>query len=442
MAGGHELRMAQALAPVVGPPQETGGAATLEELRVQGTLAELHAEAEAEGFAGTGAEEVAAMCKSQLDEAAGPMQRADHQQLQWWDAWAVRWLDEFLPAGRVRDEHAKTSEARRVRKACKEQKLTQRETAQQVERALLELEFVVPPAQAPKIPVIEDNFAQEQLAVYERRAREAARRLESIVRRQEDKKKADNEAAVRKATQADARLKVSGKQPYHVAALKLPVSDWKLLRKGTGVRKGVTTFMGGLLEEYRQKEHLEGQLMLRQKGVDDEWAGQIGNALLKSLCSLHTLDLACNTFGDPGTRDLAVGISKASTLTSLDLGCNKIDRQGLDYLADAILVNSAITVLSLNSLKFGDNLRNVPLPKADDVDESEEDEDEDEEDRLAREKQEREKREQESLEKEQAAKPKKLTQAEKEKERLRKLYGRKTPPPPPKTPEKEFEPVN
>ena len=118
--------------------------------------------------------------------------------------------------------------------------------------------------------------------------------------------------------------------------------------------------MGNLLEEYRQKQNYEGELVLRQKDVDDEWAAQIGKAIEKQIGQLHSLDLACNKFGNEGVRDLARGISQSSTLTRLNLGVNKLDRVGLDYIADSLLVNTTITDLSLNSLKFGAQLEYVP----------------------------------------------------------------------------------
>ena len=122
----------------------------------------------------------------------------------------------------------------------------------------------------------------------------------------------------------------------------------------------VTTFMGNLLEEYRQRQKYEGEVVLRQKDVDDEWAAQIGKAIEKQIGQLHGLDLACNKFGNDGVRDLARGISQSSTLTHLNLSVNKIDKIGLDYIADSLLINTTITALSLNSLKFGSHLKHVP----------------------------------------------------------------------------------
>jgi hypothetical protein len=118
--------------------------------------------------------------------------------------------------------------------------------------------------------------------------------------------------------------------------------------------------MGNLLEEYRQKQKYEGEVVLRQKDVDDEWAAQIGKAIEKQIGQLHSLDLACNKFGNDGVRDLARGISQSSTLTNLNLSVNKIDKIGLDYIADSLLINTTITTLSLNSLKFGAHLKYVP----------------------------------------------------------------------------------
>jgi hypothetical protein len=37
---------------------------------------------------------------------------------------------------------------------------------------------------------------------------------------------------------ADAKLKVMGKKPHFFASLRLPVHEYNLLKKGTGVRKG------------------------------------------------------------------------------------------------------------------------------------------------------------------------------------------------------------
>lgn len=132
--------------------------------------------------------------------------------------------------------------------------------------------------------------------------------------------------------------------------------------------------MGNLLEEYRQKQKYEGELVLRHKGVDDEWAAQIGKAIEKQIGKLHSLDLACNKFGNEGVRDLARGISQSSTLTSLNLSVNKLDRVGLDYIADSLLLNTTITNLSLTSLKFGAYLEYAPqlaksnIPPGDDDD--------------------------------------------------------------------------
>jgi hypothetical protein len=136
----------------------------------------------------------AEMCKALLDS------QTMTQQMLWWDNWAKRWSKEFLVNGRIRDEQAQTVEARRIRKICKESKVPKEQTAKQVEEALVQLEFVVPPCIPPKIPQIEDDFHKQQLALLERRVQEAGRRIDGIKNKQEHDQKSENDAAVSKAT--------------------------------------------------------------------------------------------------------------------------------------------------------------------------------------------------------------------------------------------------
>jgi len=298
--------------------------------------------------------EAAERCKALLDP-----QTQDQQRL-WWDAWAKRWAAEFEPSGRIRDEEAETLEARRVRKMCKEAKIPKDETAQRVQAALAQLAFEVPPCPRPKMPQVVAAFPKEQGALHDRLQMEAGRRLNAIKHKQELDAKSDDESAISKATLADAKLQVMGKKPHFLSQLRLPASHYVRLKQGTGVRKGVTNFMGDLLEEYRQKQTAGGALVLRQKEVDDEWAAQIGKAIALGIGHLHSLDLANNNVGNSGVRDLAIGMSRSTTLTSLNLSFNHIDREGLNYLADSLLVNTTITELSLNSIKFGAYLKTPP----------------------------------------------------------------------------------
>ena len=293
-------------------------------------------------------------CKALLDP-----QKQD-QQINWWNQWAKRWAAEFEPSGRIRDEEAEAAEARRVRAMCKDAKISKDETAKRVQAALAQLAFEVPPCPKPKIPQITAVFSSDQEALHDRRQMEAGRRLDAIKHKQERDAKSEDEAAISKATLADAKLQVMGKKTHFRSELRLPVTHYIRLKQGTGVRKGVTNFMGDLLEEYRQKQTHQGSLVLRQKEVDDEWAAQIGRAIATGIGHLHSLDLANNNVGNIGVRDLALGMSQSSTLTHLNLSSNHIDRQGLDYLADCLLVNTTVTDLALNSLKFGAYLKTQP----------------------------------------------------------------------------------
>jgi hypothetical protein len=251
----------------------------------------------------------------------------------WWEQqWTKRWTAEFERSAKIRQEEAQTNEARRIRKACKEAKLHKDETAKRVEEAKAQLSFVVPPCPSPMLPEVLENFTKEQVALQAQRTKEAKQRIDAIVKSMQLDDTSDNEVEVSKATLADAKLKVMGKKPHFVSELKLPVKDFRKLKQGTGVRKGVSCRMGDLLEEYRQQGKYEGSLVLRQKEVDNEWAAQIGKAIASGIGKLLSLDLACNKFEHLGIRDLSLGIAASSTLTSLNLGNNRIDRVGLDYL--------------------------------------------------------------------------------------------------------------
>lgn len=298
--------------------------------------------------------QAAERCKALLDP------QTQDQQINWWDQWAKRWASEFEPSGRIRDEEAETAEARRVRAMCKDAKISKDETAKRVQTALAQLAFEVPPCPRPKIPQITAVFSKDQEALHDRRQMEAGRRLDAIKHKQERDAKSEDEAAISKATLADAKLQVMGKKAHFRSELRLPVMHYIRLKQGTGVRKGVTNFMGDLLEEYRQKQTHQGSLVLRQKEVDDEWAAQIGRAIATGIGHLHSLDLTCNNVSNNGLRDLALGMSQSSTLVHLNLSSNQIDRQGLDYLADSLLVNTTVTDLALNSLKFGAYLKTQP----------------------------------------------------------------------------------
>jgi len=143
---------------------------------------------------GMGAEGVADLCKAALDHDT-----VVDQQLAWWDSWATRWKDEFMPGFRIRDDDAKTEEARRVRRKCKDAKTPKDETAQQVEEALAQLRFVVPPCPAPHCPTIEDDFPRAQLVLHEQRAEEAGKRIDAIKHQMERDEKAEDEVAISKA---------------------------------------------------------------------------------------------------------------------------------------------------------------------------------------------------------------------------------------------------
>ena len=169
-------------------------------------------------------------CKLALDPIT------QDQQILWWDQWTKRWDAEFEVSARIWDEEAQTNEARRVRKACKDAKISKDETAKRVEEALVQLGkqgvkfpdtyacihiltayvravgYVVPPCLPPKYPHIEDTYPQEQVELHGRRVTEAGRRLDAIRHKMDREDKSDNEAAVSKATLADAKLKVLGKK--------------------------------------------------------------------------------------------------------------------------------------------------------------------------------------------------------------------------------------
>jgi len=98
-----------------------------------------------------------------------------------------------------------------------------------------------------------------------------------------------------------------GKKPHFVNTLRLPVRDYISIKNGSGVRKGVSTFMGDLLEQYRLKEKGEGSLLLRQQNVNDEWAHQIGKGIETGILqhALRHTATHCNTL-----QHTAAGILK------------------------------------------------------------------------------------------------------------------------------------
>ena len=143
---------------------------------------------------GAGAESVAEMCKASLDQDS-----LIEQELAWWDTWVKRWNEDFVPSFRIRDDDAKIEEARRVRKMCKDAKTPKDQTAQQVQEALAQLPFVVPPCPPPNLPAIEDDFPKAQLALCEQRASEAGRRIDAIKHSIERDEKAEDDVAISKA---------------------------------------------------------------------------------------------------------------------------------------------------------------------------------------------------------------------------------------------------
>ena len=157
------------------------------------------------GPCGTDAESVAEMCKAALDKDS-----LVEQELVWWETWVKRWNEEFVLSFRMRDEDAKTEEARRVRKMCKDAKTPKDETALQVQEALAQLRFVVPPCPPPHLPPIEDDFPEAQLALYEQRATEAGRRIDAIKHSIERDEKADDDVAISKAMLGKRRKTIDG----------------------------------------------------------------------------------------------------------------------------------------------------------------------------------------------------------------------------------------
>lgn len=273
----------------------------------------------------------------------------------WWETWDWRW-EAFFHEWLEQDELTRTLAARKVRKHGKDNQIPKAEVSRRVDEALAMLPFQIPVDEVPVIPEVEFHVSPELQKLRRKQINEARNRLEKTKHLTRDHDMRESEAALFRATLADAKAKVLGRPVDHVKKLRLSVKDFRMLSTGTGIRRGITSLSGQLLEQLRQNEYYGQELSLRCRAVDDEWAAQIGVAVQLHLADLTALDLACNSIGTSGSRSLAQAIAASSTLTSLNLSNNPLDATALDLLADGLAVNTTLTELSLASLKFGEKL--------------------------------------------------------------------------------------
>jgi len=284
----------------------------------------------------------------------------DEKTKDWWEHWKVVWMNN-LREWEESDEERRLQTARNARKEAKEQGMTKAEMAALVEERVAALAMEPNGPVSLPLPEIDDDFPEDLAAFRERALEEANGRIELMRSKRHSTETRADETAVHRATLADAKAKVLGKETRYKRSLRLPIKDFRKLKSGTGARQGVSHLTGEIIEKLRMAEsEASGLFELRDGGVDDEWAAQIGDSLPSGAEFLTALDLSHNRIAHKGAKWLASGAALCTNLKVLSLGSNAIDRRGVDAVADAVLAQGRIESLALNSLRFGELLTTAP----------------------------------------------------------------------------------
>ncbi|EKX41746.1 hypothetical protein GUITHDRAFT_112161 [Guillardia theta CCMP2712] len=208
----------------------------------------------------------------------------------------------------------------------------------------------------------QDVQQEEVAAKYRAELLEASVRMDLLHRNLLQEEMQFNAQAIQAARTADARLKSAGMTTRFYRQLKKPAWDHQVLRSGQGIRQNVSRRTGRILEALRLQTLKDGEIRMNSQSIDDEWAEQIGRALVEEKSSYSFIDLSSNFISSQGFRWVSLGLSQQTRLSDLRLSGNPLDGDAMDLIADCMTINTSITSLDLSCLKFGEKRAGSSLP--------------------------------------------------------------------------------
>jgi len=103
-----------------------------------------------------------------------------------------------------------------------------------------------------------------------------------------------------------------------------------------------------LVQQTRERDSPDVHVLnLRNNGIGDSGAAQIGLALQEEGCTINVLDLRDNRIGDEGASALAYAIENNYSLHTLLLSGNRINKRGCVVMHKSLAANANIRVLDL-----------------------------------------------------------------------------------------------